>query len=514
MAGALGRGLLSSLRQAASIAERPGDLSALDRREPYDVCVIGTGPAGAIVANDLVERGFRVVLLESGATAGRFDVSGLDVYRNAGAVDYPLAASRTRALGGTTDKWTGRCLRLRPLDFEAHAYTPAGSGWPFGYEDLEPYFTRAERTLRVRGGEPAPLAAPRAQGYPLPEEQDAGGLRQLLRRAGIEIESTPKSTGLRGPGPLRVARDLLPSFRASATGTLVCGATVVRLRVGAGGVVDGAEVRNLDGEQGTARARFYALAAGGIETPRLLLLSPSPTSPRGIGNRRDRVGRGFTDHPSYRFHGRVRHTWRTVWPLYELAYSPQFCDSFKRRGLGTIDLGFIRSWVFPDDVAELRAGRGGEALGAILGRASAAELLISALIELRPADHNRVTLEPDLVDRFGSPAAKLSFSLGADDERTLGETRALVARIFADLGASAVAERPLVWAHHHTGTCAAGDDPATSVVDADLRVHESPNLFLVGSSVFVTAGAANPTLTIAALAHRLADHLTARLRSE
>jgi choline dehydrogenase-like flavoprotein len=172
--------------------------------------------------------------------------------------------------------------------------------------------------------------------------------------------------------------------------------------------------------------------------------------------------------------------------------SEQFYEDFKHRGLGSVILGFA-----------VEAG----------GRRPA--LRISADIETRPSPDNRVTLAPDLVDDLGDPGLDLSVNLDARDLRTLDATRELIRRIYADLGAEAVTELPpehgrVGWLSHHMGTCRMGDDPETSVVDRHLRVHESPNLYVLGSAVFVTGGAANPTLTIVALAHRLADHLCGR----
>jgi choline dehydrogenase-like flavoprotein len=172
--------------------------------------------------------------------------------------------------------------------------------------------------------------------------------------------------------------------------------------------------------------------------------------------------------------------------------SYQFYEPFKREGLGSVILGFDA------------AGSGGRAT-----------LDISADVELAPSRANRVALAT-AADPGRDPGLAVHLALAEPDRRTLDRARALIRRLYADLGAQDVVELPgahgeVSWLFHHLGTCRMGGDPARAVVDADLRVHGASSLYVLGSSVFVTAGAANPTLTIVALAHRLADHLDARL---
>jgi choline dehydrogenase-like flavoprotein len=131
-------------------------------------------------------------------------------------------------------------------------------------------------------------------------------------------------------------------------------------------------------------------------------------------------------------------------------------------------------------------------------------------MKISPA--NRVTLSRTQKDLFGNPIAHLKMSYSDEDRRLLDRARGLLLDWFPRLKAKGVHELEVAWSRHHQGACRMGRSPATSVVDADLKVHETPNLYVCGSEVFVTGGAMQPSLTIAALALRLADHLAGRLR--
>jgi choline dehydrogenase-like flavoprotein len=126
---------------------------------------------------------------------------------------------------------------------------------------------------------------------------------------------------------------------------------------------------------------------------------------------------------------------------------------------------------------------------------------------------NRITLSTRRKDIFGRPIAHLIFNYSDEDRALLERARTLIRGWLNTFGATGVHEIDVAWSRHHQGACRMGSNPKTSVIDANLRVHESPNLYVCGSEVFATGGGMQPTLSIAALALRLADHLTVRLRS-
>ena len=132
---------------------------------------------------------------------------------------------------------------------------------------------------------------------------------------------------------------------------------------------------------------------------------------------------------------------------------------------------------------------------------------------MEPSPQNRVTLDSELKDYFGNPVANLYLSESERDIKTWERARQLILKIYGMLNAQNVTESESNWAHHHMGTCRMGVDPRTSVVDANLRVHGTRNLFVAGSAVFVTSGCAAPTVTLTALSHRLAEHIHSQLRA-
>jgi len=233
--------------------------------------------------------------------------------------------------------------------------------------------------------------------------------------------------------------------------------------------------------------------------------------PNGIGNHHDRVGRGFIEHPNLNFTGHIEHNWTTVSPNYEIGRSHQFYDAFKREGVGSVLLVFTQSWVYRDDLEKWDIEALRKKASAVFSRLRHAEFRIGATMEMLPIDDNRVTLSTTRKDYFGHPASNLALSYSDIDRRTQERTRDLIQKLYADLGATDVKELGLTWSCHHMGSCRMGDNPRASVVDANLRVHGSDNLYIAGSATFVTSGAAHPTPGIVALSYRLADHIRDRI---
>lgn len=154
-----------------------------------------------------------------------------------------------------------------------------------------------------------------------------------------------------------------------------------------------------------------------------------------------------------------------------------------------------------------------EHLRRIAARVLKATVYMGCQIEMKPVDANRVTLSDTRRDAFGDPIAHLVFNYSPEDRRLLEKVRELLHGWFDRLGATNRREIEVTWARHHVGACRMGADPRTSVCDPDLRVHACPNLYLAGCEVFPTGTGLPPVLTIAALAHRLGDHLVERFES-
>lgn len=465
--------------------------AGLDASRSFDVCVVGTGPAGALLAGQLARDGVNTLLLESGVRPGATDprLAELDAYTTSGRA-YALRESRFRGVGGTSNLWTGGCIRLYPEDLaDDNSYLPPGAAWPFDYAELEPFYERAEAELGVRGADWTSLGPPRRVPYPQPLEPDPGTsrLRGALASAGVSPDPIPHSD-LDGQ-PLRTATTHLPAFSQSRSGTLAIGATVTRIVAGPSGAVSHLLVHGLDGAPREVRARFYVVACGVVETCRLLLLS-RPGFSVGVGVGSDRVGRRFMTH-----------------------YRGPTATARIPAGSPIPRKGSLRSLIARQFVAEARK----QGLGAVRLRFAQRRqhLMILSDLEVEPTPANRITLDPDRLDRFGNPGAHLHLEMSERDRATATWAEARVREVAARLELADVqlTPEPVQLSHHHMGGCPTGRDPATSVVDADLRVHGTANLYVAGGAPFVTCGVAHPTLTISALSLRLADHLAGRVRA-
>jgi choline dehydrogenase-like flavoprotein len=472
-------------------------LSHLPRDAGWDVCIVGSGPAGIVTSLELAKSGLRTLVIEGGVpfdqAARDSRYASLNGFINSGSIDYPLTGARVMTIGGTSAIWTGRCPRFLPIDFENNAYTPEGAAWPLAYTDLEPYYCQAEHTLRVHG-EKEESYAPRSQPLPYPVAGRNENMNRLLERVGFQAHESATSISVAGQGPVRVVTDFLPQCARTPQITLLAGAMVRRFESDSSGRVTHVTVQDLTGVTRAIEARAFVLAAGGVESARRLMLSTSAQHPQGLGNDTGLLGRTFSDHPVINFEGTVEMP-RGVEPGTKRCF--QFYESSKRAGYGSIILVISAG---PREGGRLR-----------LSRNVPRRLRLGAIVEIYPSASNRVSLASGKIDPYGDPLPRLEFSYSDRDRRTLSWARALIRNFYDRLGARNVAETAGHWSHHHLGTVRMGRDATSGVVDANLCVHGTSNLFVLSSGTFVTGGASNPTLLITALAHRLGSHLGKQL---
>ena len=530
-----------------------------------DVVIVGSGVAGALTAARLAAAGAKVTLLEAGPRVDRATALKRFVnapvktpecpYPRSAEADYPLSidadhwyrqagpdkfkSTYLKAVGGTTWHWLGTCLRFLPSDFHLRSRYGKGLDWPMGYSDLEPFYLQAERELGVAGDSDEDLGSPRSGGFPLPPVPITY-LDQVFARA---LRDTPYQVRLTPQARNSVAHDARPACCGSASCIPICpigakydaafhvakaeragaelraSTTATRLQTDAAGRIAGVLFRRPDGSGGTATARAYVLAAHAVETPRLLLHSRSERWPAGIANTSDAVGRNLMDHP-------IQLSWalagEPVWP-YRGPISTSGIENL-RDGAGRRRRGAMRTqisndgWNWPTGGAFTVAGtlaqdglRGAE-LRAAVAEQTSRHVQLASLIEQLPSAANRVALDEREKDPYGVPLPRIHFDIGAYARDGLAAARAAHDAVFAKLGASEVQHKDeFQGAGHIIGTCRMGADAKTSVVDANLRAHDHANLYMVGSAVFPTSGTANPTLTIAALALRLAERLKGEL---
>lgn len=506
-----------------------------------DLCIVGAGPVGIAIARRFADTSLQVCVLEAG---GRDQQAGSQALLAGGASGQPylpLSWTRLARFGGTTGWWGGEC---RPFDAaEDLAPRPwlGHPGWPVTAAELAPFEAEAAAFCGFPGQafEPAAdlLAAAACQSLPL----DPSCFVTRLFRYG-----TPTDLGARhGPG-LEQADNIQVLLHAPVT-TLEADEAGAHVRTVCLAPLPGVEHR--------IRARQVVLAAGGIENARLLLASGN--SP-GLGNAQDQVGRCFMEHlylddvahftPTGDCPPLRPYTRRSAGPdgMFKAALAPtaallaeagsahccfKLASPLKRAPamLGALHLGHgLRTGYFPaSPVSRFRQiARGAPGLLAELARCARQGELgrpgrprampVSMVVEQLPNPASRVTLSAEK-DRLARPLPHLDWQLGEADRTGWVRTLALLGQGLARRSLGRLERRcdespeqaiaRLRPACHHMGTTRMSVDPAQGVVDRDGRVHGIDNLYIAGSSVFPTAGHANPMLTAIMLALRLADHL-------
>jgi choline dehydrogenase-like flavoprotein len=489
-----------------------GDTNALpsDATLQADVCIAGAGAAGITLARELEGSGLRVLLLEGGELAKTNAMQALYEGDMLGIDTWKLDKARVRVLGGTTAHWGGWCRRLEPEDFEKRSWL-ANSGWPISASDLEPYYVRAHDTLQlgpVDYDTEARVKASKLPVWPLP--------------LGIE------TTYFQFSPPTRFGKTYLPELEVATDVTLYLDANLVDIALEPGSArVAAFMCRTLAGGTFRVQANRYVLALGGLENARLLLAS---NGGKGVANENDVVGRYFMEHPHYYL------ALKAVTKSYPNVGFYRRHASDLRDGPDTRDVPIRACFKLSRELREREQLLGATAtvevarfekastgelapstVSALVGRdeEKAASLLALTLrCEQSPIPDSRITLGDEL-DVLGLPRLELDWQIAPEDQERLYKTACRFARSFASAGIARMyvprrdgrfkfAVQP---GGHHMGTTRMGADPATSVVDANCKAHAVDNLFIAGSSVFTTGGEANPTLTVVALAHRLAQHL-------
>jgi choline dehydrogenase-like flavoprotein len=536
------------------------------------ICIIGAGAAGITLACELDGCGRRVLLLEAGGE--RLDAAASDdQYGGAARAPHPHPAEYRRVVfGGTTGTWGGRCVPFDPIDFEKRDYV-ANSGWPIGYEDVARFYPRALEYCDAGAfdfsvGGSLRDAALRKSTVP--------GLDDTTVVMGDRIErySLPTNFGTRYHD--RIAR--------SGNVTAVLNARCVGLqRATGGGRIASITVVDRGGRRRTVHSEVFILAVGGIEAPRLMMLS-DPEGP-GLGNDSDCLGRFYACHfentlgrlvvdrgnvafdfektrdgvycrRKLQFTAQAQREHRLLNTAFRLHFPPYSDASHGSPVLSAIYLA--KSTLIPEYRQILQHGAadavvspsGAHLRNVVLGlptlghfayqwlflRNLATRKLPYTLVRNRdgsyplefnaeqtPLATSRITLGDDL-DRHGLRRVRVEWQLCEDDARAAQRAFLLLRDVLAvhstcrlvfDEAAMLPAiRRSVPLGGHHIGTMRMAASAGNGIVDRNCAVFDLPNLYVASSAVFCTGSHANPTLTIVALALRMAEHLKSELGME
>ena len=513
-----------------------------------EICIIGGGAAGISFALEFLGGDQRVVILEAGEQ--RYSASSQTMYEgeNTG-LPYELSTTRSRTFGGSTNCWGGWCRPLAEHDFEKRDWLPE-SGWPLSRADLNPFYNRAYE----RCGLDTRLDAGDAESGD--KALDSGAVQPFRSRR-------LKTYWYRQSPKRRFGSTYRSRFKQSQNIRVYLGASVTEIVTrDTGDLVTHLNVRTEAGNTFTVSAAVFVLCSGGIENPRLLLLSQSG-QPAGLGNGHDLVGRYFMEHPQFVL-GDLNYTGsdasglsiydsrrafaRRLQTMATLGLDPAVQKQERILGCAADIVSEFRGMHSPgfkavkDLHSDLRRGdwkrsqpyRRALTIGrdarsvcvALLAILTEAERLMERrrviyICEPTPNVASRVTLSHQR-DRFGLNRSKLNWVLEPLVMQSVRRTMEIMvedirraklgdvspARLDPD---QAVGE--LGWCWHHMGTTRMAASPRRGVVDPNCQVHGVKNLFVGGSSVFPTGGTDLPTLTIIALAIRLADHIKAHVLS-
>lgn len=515
-----------------------------------DFVIVGSGVAGALVAHQLAMAGKDVLILEAGPRMARHEIAErfrkqADKYDNQAPYpspahaphpefnpdnnyliqkgEHPYEVQYIRAVGGTTWHWAASTWRFLPNDFKLKTLYGVGLDWPIEYADLEPWYGRAEVELGVWGPGDEDLGSPRSAPYPmapLPLSWNEERVKSVLNANGYRVVTEPvarNSTVYDQRPPCCGNNNCMPICpigamyngivhvdKAEKAGArLIENAVVFKLEKGKDGRIVAAHYKDPQGNDHRVEGRTFVLAANGVETPKLMLMSD-------VGNSSDLVGRNLMDHPGT---GVTFLANEELWPgrgPQEMTSLIDFRDGPFRREYASKKI-HLSNMSPLDRIAGKLIHKGpllfGPELEAKIRDQAARSVRFDSFHEILPNPKNRIV--PSASERVaGIPKPEFTYAMDDYVRRSAVHTREVYAHAAKLLGGTEVVfEDHFANNNHIGGTALMGNDPKTSVVDRDCRSHDHANLYIAGGAVMPTVGSVNTTLTIAALALRLAERL-------
>ena len=515
-----------------------------------DVLVVGAGASGAALSWRLASHGARVLCLEEGDWVDRdsipkahidWEVRGRHYWNPAPSIrareaDYavtnlgenPVDPFMYSAVGGSTVGFGAQYWRLQPSDFRTRTLDEFGVDWPIGYDDLAPYYDLNEREVGVSGlaGDPT---GPEREAPPLPPNamgavgrRWAEGFEKLGWRWWPQ-DSAIVSRDYRGrpactnrsqcafgcPQRSLSSADVTYWPQALELGVeLRVRARVRRIVLDAKGRAAGVEYYDADGRLHEQRARRVVVCAGGIGSPRLLLMSTTPAHPDGLANSSGQVGRNFMVHAQTLVAGRFAQETESYAGTVGAMSSRQFYETDP-------DNDFVRGFIVAGNrgysplLTALQFREWGARHHKRLEHNLNHDATVYVCGDDEPEEHNRVELDYGRLDPFGLPGVTTTYTMSENSRRMATAAIARATELCMAAGAEEVRDFGVApgFGWHLLGTARMGSSASDAVVDARHEAHDVPGLFVADGSSLPTGGAVNPAHTIQALALRAADQI-------
>ncbi len=531
--------------------------------EVFDVCVIGSGAAGGVMAKELCEGGAKVVMLEAGHEVRNsqflshkwpyeLPYRGLraekqvpfyqgDVSKSITYVDSDhVGIDRVRVLGGRTLHWNAVTLRYAPQDFKERSLQGIEDDWPLTYEELESYYDRIEQIIGVSGNDDHLEILPAGKHYlpTIPWRCSEHILNRATSAMGIPLISVRKAAltrpydkrpschycghcmdGCDAASIFTTPDCMLPKARATGNFTLRQNALAREILVDREGLAKA--VSFIDTETRTEqqiKANIVVVCCSTVETARLLLNSRSPQHPRGLANSNDMVGRHLHGHlgngvsiyleelegKSFNQDGATDH-------VYIPRYNQLFGKNEHIGGWG-MQVNFS-SYMFPHNATDLPGY--GAAFKERVRKMQPGYLMMGSYAKVTSSSQNRVTVDASRPDAHGIPTPVVRFRFSENDHALWKASNQSMLEILSHMKGkvfTTFGDGPRGFASHEVGTVRMGKDPRTSVLNGYCQAREVKNLFVTDGSCFTTSSEKNPTLTIMALSLRAADYIKEQRR--
>ena len=526
----------------------------------YDVCVIGSGASGGVLAKELAESGAKVALIEAGR-----EMKPEDFYFHTWPYEYPfkgtargvrpayyprevteairyedsddIGIDHVRAVGGRTNHWNAVCLRFGPSDFRERSLEGVEDDWPITYEELAPYYSYVEKMIGVTGTKEGLDIVPDGEYLrPLNFRCSEMIVKQACKRLGIPMFPARKAVltepfdgrppchycgrcmqGCDVGAVFNTAKTMIPKAQRTGNFTLFQNKAAREILVDREGKARAVSVVDTQTRrEEEIRARNFAVCCGTVQSARLLLNSRSAQFPGGIANSSGLVGRYLSGHAGVEACGYLDDLVGTrpvnIDGATDHSYIPRFKKSKDYVGGFHYQMQF-KGFMFPHHAYALKGF--GRAYKKEVRELFPALFQMAAFGKVMANPNNRVTVDTHRPDAYGIPIPVIHFRFGENEIAMCKDMMGTAHEILEEAKSRVILDThptPGGLASHEVGTARMGNDPKTSVLNAHGQAHDVNNLFVVDGSSFVTFPEKNPTLTIMALAVKASRYMSEQVK--